>query len=262
MKGRETALALLHMQYRSEVLGINTSMDIVLPERVCPHADGKWPVLYLLHGLHGDHTAWQRSTSIERYVNDLDIAVVMPTVHNGFYTDMKHGGRYWAFISEEVPAMCERMFPIATTREKRYAAGLSMGGYGVFKLGLRCPERFAAVASLSGVVDMLGYARTTDQDEGQVRFFTDIFGTPEEMDGSDDDLPAVARRLIASGAALPRFYMACGTEDYLYANNQGFLRTFGEALSIAYEEGPGGHTWAFWDAYIQRVLLWMFGQAK
>lgn len=248
-------MALLHVNFRSEVLELSTSMDVLLPERADPPAGG-WPTLYLLHGLSDDHTIWQRQTSIERYVQDKPLCVVMPNVHRSFYTDMKRGGRYWTFISEEVPAVCERMFPLSTRREDRFAAGLSMGGYGAFKLGLRQPDRYAAVASLSGAVDMASIDFDNRGRDG-TSFYYPIFGTPQELKGSDNDLAAVARRLIDSGAALPRFYMACGTEDFLYAINRGFLAEFEAPLHIVYEEGPGGHTWAFWDAYIQKVLAWM-----
>ncbi len=251
-------MALLHVHFDSKVLEQNMSMDVLLPEVPSARPDGKWPALYLLHGLSDDHTIWQRRTSIERYVGETPLAVIMPAVHRSFYTDMKHGGRYWAFISEELPALCETLFPISSARADRFAAGLSMGGYGALKLGLNCPDRYAAVASLSGAVDMLSLAV---ENEGTGRhtdsFYTDIFGSRKKMEGSVNDLPAVARRLIHSGNELPRVYMACGTEDFLYENNQGFLKEFGGPLNITYEEGPGAHTWAFWDAYIQRVLTWL-----
>ena len=48
---------------------------------------------------------------IERYVEGLNLAVVMPAVHRSFYTDMAHGGKYWQFISEEVPAVVHSLFP-------------------------------------------------------------------------------------------------------------------------------------------------------
>ena len=49
--------------------------------------DGPPPVLYLLHGLTDDHTAWQRYTSIGRYAEAAGLAVVMPAVHHSFYAD-------------------------------------------------------------------------------------------------------------------------------------------------------------------------------
>lgn len=149
--------------------------------------------------------------------------------------------------------MCERMFPLAKEREKRYVAGLSMGGYGAFKLGLVHPDRYAAAASLSGAVDVLSLIDHAEQPST----FANIYGERSAVEGSDSDLFAAARRLIARGGQMPRFYMACGTEDFLYENNQDFLRAFQAPLSITYEEGPGEHTWDFWDAYLPRVLAWM-----
>lgn len=249
-------MALLHVNFSSDTLNLKMAMDVILPERPCPFEDGKWPALYLLHGLSDDHSVWQRRTSIERYVDDMDIAVVMPSVHRSFYTDMKHGMRFWTFISEELPALCERMFPLSPKRENRFAAGLSMGGYGAFKLGLLKPDRYAAVASLSGAVDMVAMA-AGDHDDKDEQFFTDIFGDLEEMTGSDDDVVAAAERLVESDGLKPKFYMACGTEDFLYDINVDFYKAFGAKLGIRYEEGPGAHTWAFWDEYIQRVLAWL-----
>lgn len=57
-------------------------------------------MLVLLQGIERRlHLAWMRYTAIERYVRQYEIAVVMPEAHRSFYTDMRHGGRYWEFIS-------------------------------------------------------------------------------------------------------------------------------------------------------------------
>lgn len=248
-------MALMAVHFRSEVLQLKCTMNALVPERPCPYPEG-WPTLYLLHGLSDDHTAWQRYTSVERYAEGMDLAIIMPAVDRSFYADMVHGNRYWTFISQELQALCERLLPLSTRREDRFAAGLSMGGYGAFKLGLLMPQRFAAVASLSGAVDLVGMA---DDEAAQrdLTFFETIFGSLQALAGSDNDLVAAADRLIATGAPLPRFYQACGTEDFLYRSNVAFRDRFEKALSIAYEEGPGAHTWAFWDQYIQRVLAWL-----
>ncbi len=129
-------MALLHVNFFSEVLGMSMNMDVILPQRTSGQIgmkgnrkDGKYPVLYLLHGMSDDHTIWQRRTSIERYVSELGIAVVMPTVHLSFYTDMKYGINYWTFISIELPSICREFFPnMSDRREDTFAAGLSMGG--------------------------------------------------------------------------------------------------------------------------------------
>jgi S-formylglutathione hydrolase FrmB len=155
-------MALLHCDFFSDVLGLSTSMTVILPQATtrqigmsgAVRADAH-PTLYLLHGMSDDHTIWVRRTSIERYVAPLGLAVVMPAVHRSFYTDMAHGANYWTFISEELPLLARSFFPLATSREANFVAGLSMGGYGAFKLALTYPDRFAAAASLSGVLDLV-----------------------------------------------------------------------------------------------------------
>ena len=79
-------------------------------------------MLYLLHGLSDDDTIWLRRTSIERYVAPLGLAVVMPQVHRSFYLDEAHGGRYWTFLSEELPEVVAWFFRVsrgARTRSSR-----------------------------------------------------------------------------------------------------------------------------------------------
>ena len=155
-------MALLHVDFFSDVLGMCTNMDVILPETTVGQigmeghgSDGKCPTLYLLHGMSDDHTIWQRRTSIERYASEYNLAVVMPTTHLGWYTDMDMGYDYWTFISKELPEICRRFFPqMSARREDTFAAGLSMGGYGAMKCGLLAPETFSCCASLSGELDI------------------------------------------------------------------------------------------------------------
>jgi len=83
-------MALIQCNFFSESLGFCTTMNVILPQP----ARERYRVLYLLHGMSDDHTIWCRRTSIERYVDPLGLAVVMPAVHRGYYTDMAAGYRY------------------------------------------------------------------------------------------------------------------------------------------------------------------------
>src|SRR5689334_21523460 len=128
-------MILKEVNFLSETLGMRSSIYVLLPQRQL--SDVNKPkdhrTLYLLHGHSDDHTAWMRFSSIEKHVEGLNLAVVMPAVHLSFYTDMVHGGKYWQFVSEEVPALVHNMFSLSTDRRDNFVAGLSMGGYGAFK---------------------------------------------------------------------------------------------------------------------------------
>ena len=250
------------IQFFSHVLSMRSTMNVLVPQRP-PEALGtpfrKYPVLPLLHGLSDDHTAWMHWSSIERYVETYHLAVVMPAVHNSWYTDMVHGGKYFTFLTEEVPAVTRDLFPLSAERSDNFVAGVSMGGYGAFKLALSCPEKYAAAASLSGALDMGETVKEHDDPENPAWLakMRDIFGDLDKFPGSQHDLFALAQKVSRSNVR-PRLFQYCGTEDFLYADNlrfRDFIRPLG--YDYTYEETPGDHTWGYWDMMIQKVLAWL-----
>lgn len=259
-------MALLHVNFFSDVLGMCTSMDVILPQKTNGQigmegkgADGKYKTVYLLHGMSDDQTIWQRRTSVERYASKLGIAVVMPTTHLAFYTDTTYGMHYWTFISRELPKICREFFPqMSEKKEDTLAAGLSMGGYGAWKLGLGASDTFGAAASLSGALDIVADVKRNNQENKHlIPLFSGIFGNPEELQGSDNDILALAKKLIVEKKDLPRLYAWCGTEDFLYEGNLAawkYVRELGYDLYC--EKSAGDHQWKYWDSKIQDVLRW------
>ena len=159
-------MAFTEFHYYSETLEIDVSVNVILPEtRIMAQQEGKpLPTLYLLHGLSDDHTHWVRQTRLEFYARKYRLAIIMPCVNRSFYTDMKRGAKYFTFVSEELPRVMEMYFPLSSRREDRFAAGLSMGGYGALKCALRAPETFSCGAGLSAVADIaekVGYSQYT-----------------------------------------------------------------------------------------------------
>lgn len=255
-------MALLTCNFYSESLGLSTSMNVILPQQTQSQIGldnvkrpGPHKTLYLLHGLSDDDTIWVRRTSIERYAAAYGIAIVMPQVHRSFYTDMAYGEKYWAFISEELPKLARSFFPLSDKREDNFAAGLSMGGYGAFKLALRRPDLFSAGASLSGALDIASMVESPNNPRSGL--LHTVFGD-QKVRGSEDDLLFLLDRVAKSNAPAPKLYQCCGTEDFLYADNQTFKKAADRSgLDFTYEEGPGEHEWGYWDRMIQQVLKWL-----
>lgn len=257
-------MALIDCKFFSETLGMCSSLRVILPEttqrrigdtgvsRAGEAGFSGHPTLWLLHGMSDDETIWTRSTSLERYVAPLGLAVVMPNVHRSFYTNMLHGYRYWDFVSEELLQKARGFFPLSARREDNFVAGLSMGGHGAFKLALRKPEAFAAAASLSGVADVTEFRQSRALD------YELVFGGTGPERGSEHDLFHLATALSASDSPLPRLYQSCGTEDFLLAQNRN-LRDCLAPLRFDYEyvESPGAHDWAYWDKSIADVVRWL-----
>lgn len=254
-------MALIHCDFFSESLGISTSMYVILPQATQGQigmkgvADKKiFPVLYLLHGMSDDHTIWMRRTSIERYAAPLSLAVVMPAANRSFYVDQKHGYRYGTFIADELPRIVSSFFPISNKREDNFVAGLSMGGYGAFRLAMAHPDRYAAAASLSGVLDLIEFKNRPERLHDANLAFGGM--TPEEE--KTVDLFPLAEDLSRGQYKDMPLYQCCGTEDFLYAGNVRFREHAKKlGLTLTYEEEKGTHDWGYWDMKIQNVLRWL-----
>jgi putative tributyrin esterase len=254
-------MALVRCDFFSDVLGLSTSMTVVLPQATSSQIGmtgtagrGAAPTLYLLHGLSDDDTIWLRRTSIERYAAPLGLAIVMPQVGRSFYTDEAHGNRYWTFLSEELPAIAGSFFHLSDRREDTFVAGLSMGGYGAVKWGLRRPDRFAAAATLSGAVDLVRL-QDEDHEPGRVALMDTIFGG-RTVAGTDDDLFHLLETVDPARA--PALYVGCGTEDRLWPHNERFRDTArARGFDVTDDFRPGEHEWGLWDSMIQDVLGWL-----
>ena len=239
-------MAYLHIGLSSECLRGTTDVNVLLPE------SGKrsYPTLWLLHGMSGNYSDWLRRTSVERYAEAAEIAVVMPSAENSYYEDMAHGARYYSYVTEELPAKLGAMLPLSSDPAETYVAGLSMGGYGAMKLALRHPERYAAAASFSGVLDLA--AREMQN------IFPDIFFEnfgERSLAGTDADLFALLRRHVSEGTPLPKLYIWCGRQDTLLPHNERFRDLCTELrVPLSYRTAPGAHEWGFWDMAVREFI--------
>lgn len=251
-------MAIIQCTFSSEVLSRSMSMTVILPQSV-NNEDKRYPTLYLLHGFSDDHTAWTRSTSLERYAEHLGLAIVMPGVDNSYYSDMVHGGNYWKFITEELPATARSFFPLSDKREDNFVAGNSMGGFGALKWGLSHPQAFCAIASLSGVTDMVYHLHNvrTEGPEDKRKTLSLVFGE-ENIAQTPNDLLWQLEQVSKDNVPQPKLFQACGTEDFLYEHNMRFYKKCQDTdLDLTAIFNEGDHNWEYWDEKIQEVLHWL-----
>lgn len=254
-------MAFIQCAFTSRTLNMKTNMNVILPYGGygCENRDKPAAVLYLLHGITDDHSVWMRYTGIERYVRGKNIAVIMPTVQNGFYTYTKTGYDYLKFCGEEVVDAAVKMFGLSAGREDTYVAGVSMGGYGAFRLAFEYPQQFSYAASLSGALDIVQICRmgraAREVNDMMVRDVVNAFGEEGVQSGGREDLLALAAKVSENAAKKPVLRQYCGTSDYLYTVNNDAKKVF-ERLGFDYRyyEGEGNHEWGFWDKCIQSVL--------
>ncbi|MDR7476069.1 MAG: alpha/beta hydrolase family protein [Armatimonadota bacterium] len=241
-------MALCELHYFSPALCKQTAAMVILPE-----GDFRPPyaVMYLLHGLSDDHTIWQRRTSIERYVADYPLIVVMPDGGRGFYTDAKEGDAWETALVRDLIGFVDTRFQTRASRAGRCIGGLSMGGYGAVKLALKHPGLFCSAVSHSGALGRAHRSVLSDPDNPFAAELRRIFG--EDPTGGPEDLFTLAERL--QPAKRPALRIDCGTDDFLLEDNRGFHAHL-EKLGYPHEyaEFPGGHDWGYWDLHVQEAI--------
>lgn len=264
--------------------------DIVLPPGY-EQSRQQYPVIYLLHGFMQNYTVWGRNLGAAQVARELgDVIVVMPDAGNSWYVDYaeSHEGQVnqWeSYLMEDLIPHVDQHFRTIAEREGRAIAGLSMGGYGAFMLGLRHPDQFLSVASSSGA---LSYARDRAEElesgespriaqaphlparmrdaERTVAELIDVpgFSTQEER------TPAGIAFLTAEQALahdpfsliydvprdqLPHFHVDAGTEDSLLreAHEMAQLLIL-NGVPVSYMQGEGGHDAGWWRRSVRHFL--------
>ena len=238
------ALATIH--YYSHSLSKASSLNVVFPD--APEAPEPWGVYYLLHGLSDDYTTWMRRSVIERYTLGMPLVVVMPDGGRGWYTNAVEGEAQEDHLLKDTMRVVERNFPVRAERAGRAIGGLSMGGFGAIKLALKHPDLFASANSQSGVLALL---RHRAESKDLVPEFSRIFGKSPK-NGPEDPF-ALAEKVPLD--RLPVLRLDCGDEDPFLDHNREFHRHL-EKLHIPHEyhEGPGTHTWGYWDRQMRAIL--------
>ncbi len=243
----------------SKLMGRKMAYRVVLPVGYADakNATSRHAVIYLLHGLTGHFNNWTDRTKLSRYAAGHSFIVVTPEGDNGWYSDSvsRPTDKYESYIVKDLIPEIDAKFRTLSGREGRVIAGLSMGGYGSIKFGLKYPDMFSLVGSFSGA---LGAAAMNEKNAGTSigRGIDSILGPDESETRKANDIFKLVRELTPEKLkAAPYIYQSCGTEDFLIQNNRDFLALMNEKkLPHEYRETPGGHTWIFWNEQVEEFL--------
>ena len=247
-------MAFCELHYWSNALGKQTACNVIFPQK----GIGPFPVFYLLHGYSDDHSMWMRRSSIERHVENLPLIVVMPDGGKSFYCDAAEGvigsgiqgDAYETSIVRDLVDFVDSRFNTRDTRDGRVIGGLSMGGYGAFKLALKYPNLFCAAVSHSGAVSFAHQDPQTE--EWRTSLCARILGD-DTAKWAENDIYALSQRV--SPEERPALRFDCGVDDFLIEHNRN-LHAHLERHGIPheYQEFPGGHEWSYWDEHVQEAL--------
>jgi S-formylglutathione hydrolase FrmB len=255
------------VQFHSQLVNATLPYSVILPPGYRAARATRYPVLYLLHGHAGHYTDWITRTNVADYAAQYRMIVVMPEGNNSWYIDSAGVAtdKYESYILKELIPDVDKRYRTIQSRYGRAVAGLSMGGYGAIKYGLKYPATFVFAASMSGA---FGVTRYTQTEMGGANWepFLKIFGAEGSEARKANDVFEIARGLSpARVKSLPYFYFDCGTEDAAQhvAPNRELSEIFLEKkIAHEYRELPGEHSWAYWDQQVQEVLKIAAGKLR
>ncbi len=254
-------MALIQVNYLSCALFRTVPLHVILPAdkidyataKYLPETGRRFKTLYLLHGLLGNYTDWVSGTRIQRWAEEKNLAVVMPSGDNSFYFKSRTPmNDYGTFIGEELLDVTRRMFPLSDKREDTFIAGLSMGGFGAIRNGIVYSNNFSHVAGLSSAVHFM-------EDDLEDSFRIGMFDDPAAAAKTDLNPKVALDDLIGQNRPMPRFYLSCGHNDDLFDSNVRFREYLKEkGADVTWDEDPNaGHEWDFWDSQIKKVVDWL-----
>lgn len=242
-------MAYAELTMRSTILRMDVKVSVIIPEsRKDYHLDQndkKYKSIYVLHGGAEDNSTWLVLSNIYLLTRDLDAFVIMPSGYNSSWVNTQYGLKMQDYISEELIAKMERLFPISSKRENRFIMGESMGGYGTWYTSLLHPEKYSKAAVLSGG----GFVRRS---------------APSGISTGATSLDKLALERNNSGVEMPEYYCMCGTEDFGFDTRQNFetyIKQNCPNIKVTSEYWSGKHDFYYWDTAIPKALKF-FGFEK
>jgi putative tributyrin esterase len=266
-------MSVIKFNFLSRALGMQTNVTIIIPtlsfddimnRRKEVYVPGmRFQTLYLLHGATGDDSDYVNFTNIVRYADENKLAVVMPADYNAFYTDSSKGPRFWKYVSEELPKVCQTMFPLSDKREDNFVAGLSMGGHGAMKMGIMKGKNYAAVLCMSGSAINPDKIRqfpkldsSGDEDGMPMPDMETYFGDLDKYKGGVHDVYHQAKLNAEQNKLLPKFFFTVGDKDFAVEGvKDSYDYLTGLGYDTYYELVPGyAHEWDFWDLTLRKAI--------
>src|SRR5688572_10298063 len=249
------------IQFESKLVGKTLPYNVLLAvDYDQPASKAKrYPVVYLLHGLTGHYDNWFGRSKLADHAALYGLIIVTPEGNDGWYTDSVSvpSEKYETYIIDELLPDVQRRYRTVETREGRAIAGLSMGGYGALKFGVKHPQAFALVGSMSGAFDVTSWKEAEmAQFQWIWKTLLPVFGAEDNPKRPANDVLKLFREVPAEKiSALPYVYFDWGTEDPLFPSNRVLAEILLQRkIPHQYRQLPGRHEWLYWDAQVKEVL--------
>ena len=248
----------------SAVLGADVPYNVYVPNSFDSVPERSYPVVYLLHGLSDDYTAWVEKGRMQLVIDELigtgeacEMIIVMPNAGGADVRNIWNGyfnmplWRYEDFFFGELMPSVEAKYRVIPGKGHRAVMGLSMGGGGSIVYSQRHPEVFSScyamspwldnsndeVAPLDAPKDCLYYVSEAVREHSALRF----------LDAADEGTLERLRSVA--------WFIDCGDDDFLLNLSLAFyqsMRDHGVKSELRVRNGI--HNWEYWHLALRMAL--------
>lgn len=262
-------MAVIKTHYFSSNLMRSVEFNLILPNDLNTEMimgnknyDREMKTLYLLHGFSGNCNDWLYGSLAQELAVKYNLAIVMPSGENSFYLDGKGIGRaYGEFVGRELVDYTRKTFGLSDKKENTFIAGLSMGGFGAIRNGLKYNNTFGKIVGLSSALIVNEIKNQKEGFKNEVAdydYYVSTFGDLSKLEESENNPEYLIKKIKSENGSIPSIFMACGTEDFLLEENREFNEfLLKEDVEVNYKESQGTHDWKFWNEYFEKAINWL-----
>ncbi|PSB28316.1 alpha/beta hydrolase [Stenomitos frigidus] len=257
---RSTNLSYTLEHFQSQAMGMTRAYGVILPPGYRQHPHQRYPVIFLLHGGHGQATDWYKKAAALPVIQALydqrqlpPSLIITPdgnddrgssALWDPQYIDGKHG-HVLSEIGDELVNEVRRRYRTKTQPQFWAIGGLSSGGWGALNIGLHYPQHFSVLFSHSG-------------------YFVDKSGPVNSPMAYVVSMSPMERDRL-------RIYLDAGKGDRRFLSQSRRFHKRLDRLGIpnAFHEFPGGHGlyganagWNYWHRHLADSLLYVGDRFK
>lgn len=212
----------------------------------------KLPLVILLHGVYGSSWVWTQKAGVHITAWKMmqkgtikPMVIAMPS--DGLWGDgsgyLPHNQRdFQKWIVEDVPTAVFQNISSVSEKSDLFISGLSMGGFGALRLGIKFAEKFKAISAHSSITNL-----------NQMPLFAEE--SVENYQQADERENSVMGVIEKYGDNLPRIRFDCGSEDQLVEHNRELHQQLKSAkIEHDYKEYSGAHEWSYWQEHVSDSL--------
>jgi enterochelin esterase-like enzyme len=253
----------------SRILNQDVKFSVCLPPDYYD-ANQSFPVVYLLHGLGDDETAWLEYGRISQYAEQglkngeiIPMIFIMPQGYRTYYVNDYKGAFLYQdmFVKELVPYI-DSTFRTIADKGHRALMGYSMGGFGALVLHLEYPEMFGAAVPLSISIRtdeqyMTEDASGWDEQWGRLFGAQGLTGSARITDYYRQNNPFyIIPKVSPSNYNKYHIYIDNGDKEETLCRSNEELHILMRKLNFPHEfrVRDGGHSFSYWCSALPNSL--------